>query len=452
MRHKLLYNFQIGLEALMANKLRSLLTSLGIILGVASVITMLAIGRGAKKDILERMNILGANNIIIKPHLDQEEGEVASAEATEKLLTQNKRYSPGLTLQDGEALGKIIPHVKAVNPEVVIESSVMRAGKKRTAKLVGVGASFFEIADVQLLEGNSFSNIQHDFGFPVCIIGYRIKSRFFSTENPIGKPIKVGNNWLTVIGVLKERNLSESSIQKLGIRDFNMDIYAPVKTVLMRYKDRAKVTERDIEQANQQFFFVGEEDDLPQDKDKSYHQLDQITLQVDDNKRSMVLAEVVARMLERRHNQRLDFEVIVPEQVIKSEQKTRDQMNFVLAAIALISLLVGGIGIMNIMLASVLERIREIGVRLSIGATRQDIVLQFLSESVAISTTGGLIGVFLGIGLAIFIEKFYEMTTIVSVWSVVVSFFFAFAVGLIFGIVPARRAAHQNPVESLRYE
>ena len=224
---------RIALEAITHNKLRAVLTSLGIVFGVGSVISMLAVGTGAKQEILEQMKLLGTNNIIITPLVEQEEGKVTDDDLAKK--TEKKRFSPGLTLADGEGILSTVPGVEFVSPEVVVETMVSREGLKRTSKLVGVDSIYFATTDFELERGQMFSRINMDLASPVAVIGQSIKARFFSTEDPIGGRIKCGSLWLTVIGVLKERRVSKESMQHLGIRDFNFDVYAPVSTLLLRY-------------------------------------------------------------------------------------------------------------------------------------------------------------------------------------------------------------------------
>ncbi len=444
MMQKVLYNFVIAAESIRGNKIRSLLTMLGIIFGVASVIAMLAIGKGAEQEVLAQIKLLGANNVIIKPVVEQEEGVVTDEDQTEK-----EPWSPGLTMADAESIAAIVPGVEAVSPEVVIETEAVRAGLRRSTKLVGVDRHYFEQSDFSLAEGNYFSEEQLDGASPVAIIGQRVKTRFFTKEEPLGKRIKCGNLWLTVIGVLDERALTDKSIESLGIRDFNYDIYTPVKTVLLRYEDRARVTAQEVESANSPRNQFGNNQ---QAAPVNYHQLDQLVVRVEASALVQPVAEVVNRMLKRRHYGVVDYEVIVPEQLLQQERRTQAIFNIVLAAIASISLIVGGIGIMNIMLASVLERTREIGVRRSIGATRHDVILQFLIEAITISFTGGVIGIIMGVLISLGIEMSTGIQTIVSMISVAVAFLVSVSVGLVFGLLPAKRAAQYDPVVALRYE
>lgn len=444
----LINNILTAFDAIKRNKLRSILTSLGIVFGVASVISMLAIGRGAQQEILDQMKLLGTNNIIITPIIEQEEGTVD--EENDEKKKEKKKFSPGLTLQDAIAIRTMLPSVDFVSPEIVMETVALREGMKRTTKLVGVDSTFFNDSGYELEKGSYFTAYHLDRSLPVAVIGHAIKTKFFTREDPIGKQIKCGKLWLTIVGVLKERNISKQNIKHLGLRDYNYDIYAPVNTILLRYKNRALVTRRDIQSAARTTNVNNEETE--EKKAVNYHQLDRLVVRVNNTELMHPLAEVISRMLQRRHNGMVDFSVVVPEELLKQEQRTKEIFNIVLGAIASISLIVGGIGIMNIMLASVLERTKEIGIRRSVGATRKDIVLQFLSEATTISVTGGIIGIILGFAISIVIEQTAGIHTIVSFLSVVISFAISITIGIAFGFFPAQRAAQQDVIQSLRYE
>lgn len=440
---KLSYNVQSALGALGQNRMRALLTSLGIIFGVASVIAMLAIGTGAQREILEQIRLLGATNVIVIPQVEQEEG------AVEDDAEDAKPWSPGLTLADAQSVLRTVPGVSAVSPEIVMETVALRAGLRRSTKLVGVSPAFFSEGAIALEQGEPFTRAHVEDAAPVCIIGRGVQARFFAQENPLGKQIKVGRLWLTVVGVMESRGISAEHVERLGLRDYDLDIYTPVETMLTRFEDRARLTAEDLRRGAQQ---RRNADDGAVMAAVNYHQIDRLTIHTDGSAFVSPVAEVVTRMLTRRHNDVVDFEVIVPETLLAQERRTQTIFNVVLAAIASISLIVGGIGIMNIMLASVMERIREIGVRRSLGATRRDIEQQFLAEAIAISFTGGFIGVVLGVTLSVIIEQTAGIVTIVTPMSVVLSFAVSVAVGLVFGFFPARRAAQHDPVVALRYE
>ncbi len=447
-----------ALEAVAHNRLRAGLTSLGILFGVASVIAMLAIGKGAESEILEQMKLLGSNNVLIKPYVEQKDGTAGEDDDAKEV----KRWSPGLTYLDAKALEHAIPGVDAVSAEVMVNSSITREGRRRSGKVVGIDSTYFRLLNMPIVSGANFTDEQMELGRPVAIIGHGVRSRFFTTEDPIGKPLKVGYIWLTVVGVLADRQVAGENAERLGLRDVGMDVFVPINTMLSRFRNRAQVTQRDIEAAaranNSEGVVIvgGEGNEQPSEEVKAErsntNQLDRIVVRVHDARHVPQVADIARRMLERRHNGVVDYEITVPELLLKQEQRTKTIFNIVLGAIASISLIVGGIGIMNIMLASILERIREIGVRRALGATQKDILFQFLAEAVLISVAGGVAGIMVGAGLSFGIERFAGIRTLVSVISVVVAFGVSLSVGLVFGIVPAWRAARQDPVVCLRYE
>jgi putative ABC transport system permease protein len=362
-----IFSGRTAAEAVAHNKLRAALTSLGILFGVASVIAMLAIGNGAEQEILQQMRLLGANNIFVTPIVEQKEGKVEKDDGKK----QSKKFTPGLTYLDAQAIKTTIPNVAATSSEVVVNSVITREGHHRSGKIVGVDSTYFDVMNLRLAQGTRFSPTHFASARPVTIIGQGVKSRFFTTEEPIGRTIKVGNQWLTVIAVLEDRKVSAETAQRLGIRDANMDVYVPLPTMLLRYRNRAEVTQQEMEIAARAFNSTdsSETDDERAEK-RNYNQLDKVIVQVDKSAAVTSVADVMRRMLQRRHNDVTDFEISVPELLLQQEQHTKMIFNMVLGAIASISLVVGGIGIMNIMLASILERIKEIGVRRAVGATQ----------------------------------------------------------------------------------
>jgi putative ABC transport system permease protein len=443
--NRLLFNAKIGVEAIANNKFRAILTSLGIIFGVAAVIAMLAIGAGAEREILEQIKQVGVNNIIIKPRLENGENQGVVAKQDQGGKKEQKKFSVGLTLADAENIASTIEEVGYYSPEIEMETMFLRDGLTFNGKIIGVNNNYFEVAGVKIQEGNMFSDSQLTFAEPVCIIGRNVKAKLFAQSDPIGQTVKCGNNWLTVVGVLEGRDVSDGSVKKLSIRNLNTEIYTPVNTFLLRFKNRAALTARDLRNSQEQ------EQNTTGPK-PNYHQLDRLVINIKDSKFIDPATSLIEKILKRRHNDVDDYEIVVPELLLKQEQRTKRLFNIVLAVIASISLLVGGIGIMNIMLASVLERIKEIGLRLSLGARKVDVVMQFMFEAVAISFSGGIIGVVLGIGISYFIEQFADIQTIISPISVFLSFIVSISIGLIFGIFPAKRASEQNPIESLRHE
>lgn len=440
-----LFNFRIGIQALLTNRVRAMLTSLGIIFGVASVIAMLAIGKGAEREILEQIKQVGSNNIVIKakaPGKKDEQGQQNGQEENTAVKNneEKRNVSPGLSLADVEDISSI-PSVNYTSPEIELEGQLLYNGLNRKAYLIGVTNHFFQSAGAAILEGSFFSAAQSDNAEPVCIIGKNVRTKFFAGRSPMGEYIKCGSNWMKVVGVLDNKSVSNTDMQKLSIRNINDDVYLPLSTVLLRYKNRSLVTlykmrnNRRNRRANDA---------------NNYNQLDKIVVNVSNSDLIVPTVEVLGKMITRRHGGIADFEIVVPELLLKQEQKTKNLFNVVLAVIASISLIVGGIGIMNIMLASVLERTREIGLRLALGATKKDITMQFLGEAISISITGGIIGILLGVGISLAVQKLTDIQTIVSVVSVVISFSISVAIGLIFGLFPARKAAANDPVVSLR--
>jgi putative ABC transport system permease protein len=455
-----LYILNISLEAVFLNKFRSVLTALGIIFGVAAVIAMMAIGNGAKKEILDQMKLVGVNNIVIVPLAEtnksatnsqgSDQSTESSGQAGDK---ESRKFSPGLTMKDAESIMTMVPTVDRVSPEVIYNVDVIKDGIKSSLKLTGVTPDFFRVYNIEVKDGQMFNQEQLREGKSVCIIGPSLQSKFFQKENPIGKEIKCGNIWLRVVGVLKKREVSPSAIEDLGISDFNNTIYAPIQTLLRRYKDRALVTEASIRGGGSVFyggdFAISFGDD---GRNPEKNQIDKIVVQVKESSQINPTTEILRKMMTRRHAGAKDVEIKVPELLLKQEQRTKDIFNIVLGAIAGISLLVGGIGIMNIMLASVMERIKEIGIRQAIGATKRDIILQFLTEATLLSISGGIIGIIFGLTMTKIIMEVTGILTIISPISIIISFGVSASVGIIFGYMPARRAARQDPVESLRHE
>jgi len=422
---RILFNFYLALEGVMANQLRAILTALGIIFGVGAVIAMLAIGTGAKQSILDQMKLIGTNNIVINRVISADDGGESSGQGQGK--KEKKPWSPGLTIKDVNAIAKAIPTIEEISPEIILPLNIVRAGKHQKGRCIGVTNTFFELNNLQVAKGRPFHFIHEEEGKPVCIIGKTIEKKFFSDGSAIGKKIKCGNVWLTVIGILEKRIATKESLANLGIRDYNADIYVPVTTTLLRLKNRALVSQKDLKE---------DDWDDASDAAQNYHQLDRLVVRVKDSKKLQATADIMARLLKRKHGGAIDFEIEVPELLLQQQQKTQET--------------VGGIGIMNIMLASVLERIKEIGVRRSLGANQKDIVLQFLFEAIFISLIGGILGIILGVVAAKSIASYADIPTIVSNWSIFLSFGVAASVGLVFGLFPAQKAAAQDPIKALR--
>ena len=449
------HDIEIAVESIVSNKLKSMLTALGIIFGVAAVIAMLAIGKGAKQEIMEQMKMVGVNNIIINPVIPDKTSSTTEGEK------QQKKFSRGLNLLDVDAIKNVLPSVKRISPEISFNSTAMLNGVKYTAKLVGVSNDYFHLYNLPLVGGAFFNSFQEENGIQVCIIGANIRAKFFSKIDPLNQYIKFNGIWLKVIGVLQKTNVSLTGFEEKGVNVYNDNIYIPIQTMLLRYQNRALLNTKLVSEASSMQFFGGgpgmlrvvvSSSDASSDAETNYNQLDRIVVQVTETEQLQPTTEILSRMLTRRHTGVKDFEITVPELLLKQQQRTKDIFNVVLGAIASISLIVGGIGIMNIMFASVMERIKEIGTRMAIGAKKMDIVVQFLSEAVLISVSGGFIGVFFGVIMAKLIEQVAGIMTIVSFFSVFIAFGVSAAVGVIFGYSPAKRASEKDPIESLRHE
>jgi putative ABC transport system permease protein len=443
MKERLLFLFKIAVQSVLINKLRGILTALGVVFGVAAVIAMLAIGTGAKKFILDQMRLIGTNNIVFthkspdenKGGVNEEETATTTADNETKL----KPWAPGMSIEDVNAI-RNIPSVGIISPEIIRQTKAIYNGKILDIRCVGVWNSFFTLNQLTTYKGTFFTGEHLSKALPVCVIGKNVETKLFSGKDPIGQSIKCGNTYFTIIGVLEKRIATRETLSSLGLRDLNSDVFIPLDVSLVRFGDRSQIRREDL----------GREGRSDENEDDEIHQIDRLVVQVDDSKYLQTTADVVARMLKRRHDGQVDFSMEIPELLLKQEQKTQDIFNMVLAVIAGISLLVGGIGIMNIMLASVYERIKEIGLRRALGATHRDIVLQFLFEAVLVSIIGGLIGILLGVAAAKAISTAAEIPTIISWWSIVLSFGVAASIGLIFGIFPARKAAKLDPIEALR--
>jgi len=443
-----IHDINIAFDSILSNKLRSFLTALGIIFGVAAVISMLAIGKGAKQEILEQIKMDGVNNIVILPLLKEDgEQESTSESNNDEIGKQKKKFSPGLTMADVNAVKHILPALKLISPEIIVSNNLVQYGMKEDAKLFGITHDYFDIYNLKLEKGTYFDAYQEENGLAVCIIGANVQSKFFSQSNPIGQYLKFGKVWLKIVGVIKHNNIKLTGYQNSGVNVVNDNLFVPVKTALLRFQNRGLINAEAVRNAASM-----------SDADRSiaakanYHQLDKIVAQVKETEQVAPTVEVLSRILYRRHAEVKDYEITVPELLLKQQQRTKEIFNFVLGAIASISLIVGGIGIMNIMFASVMERIKEIGTRLAIGAKKLDIVVQFLSEAVLISVTGGIIGVILGVIVSKLITRFANIVTIISPFSVFIAFIVSASVGIIFGYWPAKRASEKDPIESLRYE
>ncbi|MCX8010056.1 MAG: ABC transporter permease [Ignavibacteria bacterium] len=419
-----------------ANKLRSALTMLGIIFGVAAVIAMMSIGEGAKQETLQQIELLGTNNIIIKKvTLTEASGETKAS------------FSPGLTLSDAKAIKEINPFISLITPIREMNANVTYRSTILQTRIVGTTPEYLETFNSKLTYGSFIKSFQINDRANVCVIGSGVKEKLFKFENPLGKKIKIEDSWFNIIGVIGAKSISPNASSGLGVHNFNEDVYIPITTMMYKM-EKVEVAVPQFSQRRGMVFSTQE--DIVKVVDRN--SLDQLTLKVNDTKNLREAAYLASRILERRHFGVKDYQIILPEELLEQKQRTQRIFNVVMGAIAGISLLVGGIGIMNIMLANILERTREIGVRRAVGATRFDILSQFLFEAITISLIGGILGILVGFILTSLISTYAQWKTIVSTFAVIISFFVSLATGLLFGIYPAKKAADKNPIESLRYE
>ena len=406
----------LSLIGLLSHKLRTLLTMLGIIFGVAAVIAMLSIGEGAKQESLEQIRQMGISNIIVQ-HWDKEDDQEDSADAD-----QNK--SQGLTWDDARSIERICLLAEYVTPQRELKIKAQTHGNTFRTMAVGTTADYLTVLDAQMGSGVYFSQEDLRESKRVCVLGADAKRALFFFDDPLGGRVKIRNQWFTVIGVLADKGAAGGKIGGvLEVRNTDEDIYIPLTTMLTRFHWE------------------------PADAE-----LSQITVKISASKQLQEAAAIVRTILNRRHRGVEDFKIAIPEELLRQSQKTQQIFNIVMGCIAGISLVVGGIGIMNIMLASVLERTREIGIRRALGARRHDILSQFLVESLLVSLLGGLIGVILGYAVPEIITLYAGWRTIVQPWTIALAFGVSASVGIGFGIYPARQAALLNPIDALRYE
>lgn len=424
-------SFKIGLAGLRSNKLRAALTMLGIVFGVAAVIAMMSIGEGAKQETLHQIELMGTNNIIIQRQ-----------EIKQGISKSKAMFSPGLNIEDGKSIKKLIPYIEYVTPEKEMEKKLVYKSYVMDVKLIGTTPEYPATFNSKLEEGTFFKNFHLSEYANVCVIGSDIKQKLFKFEDPLNKQIKIGDLWFNIIGVMAPKNVSSSS-SGLSLRNFNEDIYIPFTTMMYKMEPPAK------NQSNVIFFYPGMQQPANVIDRNS---VDRLTAKVENSDNLNQSAYLVEKIMERRHYGIKDYSIVLPEELLAQKQKTQRIFNVVMGAIAGISLLVGGIGIMNIMLANILERTREIGVRRAVGATKYDVLSQFIYEALTISVAGGLLGIAVGYILTSLISTYADWKTIISPFSVILAFVVSVATGLIFGIYPAKQAAEKNPIDSLRYE
>ena len=407
---------ELAVQNLLLHGLRSLLTMLGMIFGVAAVVAMLSIGAGARQKVMALIEQMGVHNLIVEAR------ETLEWQAHSKI----RKTSPGLTLEDYRIIRDDVDSVVNATPRKrLTPTKIIPKSQQDMPVVYGVNPSYEQIAGLNLLAGKFFDQNDEDHGASVCVLGAEARWNLFGSSNPIGQYVKVNEQWFQVIGVVSPMLSSQKEIAGLPTADQNNNIYVPLSSATLRLEDSYSDMRDEI---------------------------DGIYLNLGNNADMSQAAEIVRAILEASHHGADDYSVIVPAELLAEQKRTEHLFTTVMVAIASISLLVGGIGIMNIMLTSILERTREIGLRRAVGARQSDIVRQFVVEAVMISFAGGTIGVIFGFVISRLIAWLAGWSTIVTFGSIALAFLVSISVGLIFGIYPATKAARLDPVEAIRYE
>lgn len=412
----LLPELYMGLSSLLVHKLRSLLTMLGMIFGVGAVVAMLSITAGAQKEMMSYIDLLGVNNIIVE-----------AKEAVDRNELQARRLvSPGLTFRDYRAIKENVQGIEAMTPRKRFKPlKVIPKTSSEPPLLIGVEPSYLVINSLRVVEGRFFNEKDNETSAPVCVLGEAAKVNLLGYEPAVGKFVKVNDTWLQVIGVLGQQASADADSDSGEVTNRNNMIISPLNTVMRRFEDNNSYLKDEI---------------------------DGIYMRVAPGTDSIETASIVRAILDSTHKDAGDYNTIVPAGLLEQRRRTSLIFSVVMLCIAGISLLVGGIGIMNIMLATVLERTKEIGIRRAIGARQADIIRQFLMEALLISMLGGLIGIAFGFTLSKVIASAAGWSTVVTTSSIVVAFGVSVGIGLCFGIYPAMQAAKLDPIEAIRYE
>ncbi len=414
-------NIALGIENLLLHKLRSFLTMLGVVFGVGSVVAMLAVGEGASKEALEQIHKLGSNNIIITSRKSVDE------ESSSNVRVRMSVY--GLTYEDEIRMREGIPYIRKTAPVKLVRKEGRLGQRQLELRVVGTTADWFELVPRDIPAGRVFTESEDAESKAVVVLTEFGARRLLATQNTIGQSIRLGGDTFEVIGILRSESGMAGSMQ---IPDQEIDAYIPLSTARKYFGD--------IFSKRSSGSFIRE-----------MVELHQIILQVKETEQVEAAAAALERMLEMFHKKQ-DYEISVPLALLKQAQATKRRFNIVLGSIAGISLLVGGIGIMNIMLASVTERTREIGIRRAIGAKRGQIIIQFLIETVVLSTMGGIAGLGVGVLIPLLITAIFKMPTVLTLQSILLPLIISAGVGIIFGIYPAANAAKVDPIIALRHE
>ena len=425
---------KLGLNNLRLHMLRSFLTALGIIFGVTSVIVMVSIGEGSKQAALEQIERLGARNIIIR--------SVKPAETAERQQGQNQSFqaSYGIKRTDLAAIEELFPNASEIVPVKSVGQQVVRGPLRKTSQAYGTTPRLRDVANITVKRGRYLTQDDLDKRSEVCVLGDTLAREFFPFEDPLGNTIRIDSQVFTVVGILSPVGLAGGSGAALIGRDLNEDMHIPITTARSRFGDEI------FRRTSGSF---------------SAEKVEIEEIYYTSESRDIVLRDAAGlkRLMDVRHSTQNDISMIVPFELLAQAERAALTWQIVLGSIAGISLLVGGIGIMNIMLASVTERTREIGIRRALGATRQNIVTQFIVETGVLSAIGGLVGVLLGVGISLLfgiaadsLPTDAELATSITSWSIFLSFGVATTTGLVFGIYPAIVASRQDPIVALRHD
>ncbi|MEN6332757.1 MAG: ABC transporter permease [Phycisphaerales bacterium] len=418
---KFVRNIWLGIENLLLHKLRSFLTMLGVVFGVGSVVAMLSVGEGASKASMAQILRLGSNNIIIT--------SMKPAQQEQTAVTRNSMSVYGLTYDDHRRMAESFKQVKQAAPVKIIRKEARLRERSMELRVVGTTPEWFRLVPREVLAGRVLLEADEQKRAPVAVLTEFGARKLLATQNTIGQTVRIGGNEFEVIGILRSESGQAGNIQ---IPDQEADVYISLEVARRYYGDIfARMTSGSFE--------------------RERVELHQIIVQVDDSKHVEAAAAGIERMLGLFHTKK-DFVVSVPLALLKQAEATKRTFNIVLGSIAGISLLVGGIGIMNIMLASVTERTREIGIRRAIGAKRRQIIYQFLIETVVLSMFGGLIGLGIGVLIPKLITHFSNMPTVVTLSGILLPLFISMSIGILFGLYPAIHAAQVDPIVALRHE
>jgi putative ABC transport system permease protein len=419
---------RLGLKSIWLHRLRSFLTALGIVFGVSSVIAMLAIGEGASYEAQEQIKNLGSQNIILRSEKPPEEQKVTDRSSQGFLL----QY--GLTYTDIARIKSTIAGVTVVVPGRIMRDYVWHINRRIDCEIMGTVPWYPEMRNHRVAQGRFFTERDMEEGANVCILGDEMVARLFPLDSPVGKDVRVGSTYYRVVGVMEPRTMigKASEVQEDDKESVLSRMFIPLETAKKRYGEIL------VKRRSGSF-------------EAERVALHEVTVKVARMEDVMDVSQAIKDLMLRTHK-KMDYKITVPLELLKRAERTKQIFNIVLGSIAAISLLVGGIGIMNIMLASVTERTREIGIRRALGARRKDITTQFLVETVMLSGAGGVLGVGLGIAIPYLVTYFASMVTIIKFWSPLLAFSISAMVGVVFGLYPALRAAKMDPVEALRHE